>query len=174
MPLLPIIFPVSIPYRSGNCKPKNAVGCSNSNPKFYKKALLFVGCKRTQSNRSVNAGLKSFIGSNMSVTVNSQNILSVFLSEARDLVGLQLELQFVSDEGDELTVGGIALGVGNGVAEDALEGVQIFIALLVGLMPYDLLGYGYSTIESTKTQLFCICVNLYIQRVTRLRIYYIH
>ena len=171
MPLLPIIFPVSIPYRSGNCKQKNAVGCSNCNPKFHKKALLFVGCERTQSNRSVNAGLKSFIGSNMSVSVNSQNILSVFLSEARDLVGLQLELQFVSDEGDEFTVGGLALGVGNGVAEEALEGVQIFIALLVGLMPYDLLGYGYSTIESTKTQLFCICVILYIQRVTRLRIY---
>lgn len=84
---------------------------------------------------------------------------------------LELELQAVCDEGDELRVGGLALGVGYGVAEDPLEGVEIFIALLVGLMPYDLLGYGYSTIESTKTQLFCICVILYIQRVTRLRIY---
>ena len=84
---------------------------------------------------------------------------------------LELELEAVGDEGDELRVGGLALGVGYGVAEDPLEGVQIFIALLVGLMPYDLLGYGYSTIESTKTQLFCICVILYIQRVTRLRIY---
>ena len=84
---------------------------------------------------------------------------------------LELELEAVGDEGDELRVGGLALGVGYGVAEDPLEGIEIFIALLVGLMPYDLLGYGYSTIESTKTQLFCICVILYIQRVTRLRIY---
>ena len=75
---------------------------------------------------------------------------------------LELELEAVGDEGDELRVGGLALGVGYGVAEDPLEGVEIFIALLVGLMPYDLLGYGYSTIESTKTQLFCICVILYI------------
>ena len=84
---------------------------------------------------------------------------------------LELELEAVCDEGDEFGIGGLALGVGYGVAEDPLEGVEIFIALLVGLMPYDLLGYGYSTIESTKTQLFCICVILYIQRVTRLRIY---
>ena len=75
---------------------------------------------------------------------------------------LELEMEAVCDEGDELRVGGLALGVGNGVAEDPLEGIEIFIALLVGLMPYDLLGYGYSTIESTKTQLFCICVILYI------------
>ena len=84
---------------------------------------------------------------------------------------LELQLEPVGDEGDEFGICRLALGVGYGVAEEALEGVQIFIALLVGLMPYDLLGYGYSTIESTKTQLFCICVILYIQRVTRLRIY---
>ena len=75
---------------------------------------------------------------------------------------LELELEAVCDEGDELRVGGLALGVTYGVAEDPLEGIEIFIALLVGLMPYDLLGYGYNTIESTKTQLFCICVILYI------------
>ena len=36
---------------------------------------------------------------------------------------LELELQAVCDEGDELRVGGLSLGVGNGVAEDPLEGV---------------------------------------------------
>ena len=91
--------------------------------------------------------------------------------ELRRVFTLELQLQLVGDQGDEFGIGGLALGVGYGVAEEALEGVEIFIALLVGLMPYDLLGYGYSTIESTKTQLFCICVILYIQRVTRLRIY---
>ena len=75
---------------------------------------------------------------------------------------LELELEAVGDEGDEFTVGGLALGVGYGVAEEPLEGIEIFIALLVGLMPCDLLGYGHNTIESTKTQLFCICVILYI------------
>ena len=41
---------------------------------------------------------------------------------------LELELEPVGDEGDEFGIRGLALGVGNGVAEKALEGVQIFIA----------------------------------------------
>ena len=36
-----------------------------------------------------------------------------------------LQLQFVGDKGDELRIGGLALGVGNRVAEEALEGIQI-------------------------------------------------
>ena len=71
-------------------------------------------------------------------------------------------METVCDEGDEFRVRRLALGVGYGVAKEPLEGIQIFIALLVGLMPCDLLGYGHNTIESTKTQLFCICVILYI------------
>ena len=38
---------------------------------------------------------------------------------------LELELEAVCDEGDELRVGGLALGVGYGVAEDPLEGIQV-------------------------------------------------
>ena len=38
---------------------------------------------------------------------------------------LELKLQFVRNQGDELTIGGLALGVGNRVAEEALQGVQI-------------------------------------------------
>ena len=37
----------------------------------------------------------------------------------------QLELEFIGDEGDKLGIGGLALGVGNGVAEEPLEGIQI-------------------------------------------------
>ena len=89
----------------------------------------------------------------------------------RCVFALELQLKAVCDEGDEFRVRGFSLGVGNGVAEEALEGIQVFIALLVGLMPYDLLGYRYSSIESTKTQLFCICAITYIKGVNRLQIY---
>ena len=88
--------------------------------------------------------------------------MEISVSILRCVCALELELEAVCDEGDELTVGGLALGIADGIAEKSLQGIQIFIALLVGLMPYDLLGYGYNTIESTKTQLFCICVILYI------------
>ena len=49
-------------------------------------------------------------------------------SELRRVRALELELQLVCDEGDELRIGGLALGVGHGVAEEALQGVQMFIA----------------------------------------------
>jgi hypothetical protein len=48
--------------------------------------------------------------------------------ELRRVFTLELQLQLVCDEGDEFGIGGLALGVGNGVAEKALEGVQRFIA----------------------------------------------
>ena len=46
-------------------------------------------------------------------------------SELGCLGALELKLELVRDEGDELRIGGIALGVGHGVAEEPLEGVQI-------------------------------------------------
>ena len=36
-----------------------------------------------------------------------------------------MQLQFVGDEGDELTIGGFSLGVGNRVSEEPLEGIQV-------------------------------------------------
>ena len=36
---------------------------------------------------------------------------------------LELELEAVGDEGDELGIGGLALGVADGIAEEPLEGV---------------------------------------------------
>ena len=41
------------------------------------------------------------------------------------LGALELKLQFVRDEGDELRIGGLALGIGHGVAEEPLERIQI-------------------------------------------------
>ena len=36
-----------------------------------------------------------------------------------------MELQFVRNQGDELTIGGLALGVGYRIAEESLQGIQI-------------------------------------------------
>ena len=46
-------------------------------------------------------------------------------SEIAYLGTLELQLELVRNQGDELTIGGLALGVGHGVAEEPLEGVQI-------------------------------------------------
>ena len=46
-------------------------------------------------------------------------------SEIGNLGRLQLQLQFVSDKGDEFRIGGLALCGVDGVAEEALEGIQI-------------------------------------------------
>ena len=43
----------------------------------------------------------------------------------RRLGALELELQPVSDKRDELTIGGLPLGVADGVAKEALQGVQV-------------------------------------------------
>ena len=46
-------------------------------------------------------------------------------SEIGNLRRLQLKLQFVSDQGDELTVRGFSLGIADGVAEKSLQSIQI-------------------------------------------------
>ena len=46
-------------------------------------------------------------------------------SKVCNLAGLQLKLQFVSDQGDELRIRGFSLGIGNRVPEEALQSVQI-------------------------------------------------
>ena len=47
----------------------------------------------------------------------------VCLSVLGCVCALELELQLVSDQGDELRVRGLALGVGYGVPEEPLQGV---------------------------------------------------
>ena len=43
----------------------------------------------------------------------------------RRLGTFQLKLELVRNQGDELTIGGFAFGVAHGVAEEALQGIQI-------------------------------------------------
>ena len=46
-------------------------------------------------------------------------------SEIAYLGALELKLELVRNQGDELRIGGLALGVADGVAEEALQGIQI-------------------------------------------------
>ena len=46
-------------------------------------------------------------------------------SKLRRLGTLELQLQLVRNQGDELRIGGLAFGVGYGVAEEPLQGIQI-------------------------------------------------
>ena len=46
-------------------------------------------------------------------------------SEIGNLGRLQLKLQFVCDKGDEFGIGGLSLGIADGVAKEALEGIQV-------------------------------------------------
>ena len=46
-------------------------------------------------------------------------------SEISYLLTLELKLELVSDQGDELGVGGFAFGVGNGVAKESLQSIQV-------------------------------------------------
>ena len=49
---------------------------------------------------------------------------SVFLVIG-NLAGLQLQLELIGDQGDEFGIRGFSLGIGNRVAKEPLEGVQI-------------------------------------------------
>ena len=62
----------------------------------------------------------------------------------RRLGGFELELQFVSNQGDELRIGGLALGVAHGVAEESLQGIQ------VAPIPGDLDGVADGTLHSRR------------------------
>ena len=50
---------------------------------------------------------------------------SALRSILRRLGGLQLQLELVRNQGDELRIGGLALGVGYRIAEESLQGIQI-------------------------------------------------
>lgn len=43
----------------------------------------------------------------------------------KGLRGLELQLELVGDEGDELGVRRLALGVGDGIAEEFLQGFEV-------------------------------------------------
>ena len=46
-------------------------------------------------------------------------------SELRRLGALELKLELVRDQGDELRIGGLTLGIGYRVAKEFLQGVQV-------------------------------------------------
>ena len=46
-------------------------------------------------------------------------------SELGDILSLQLKLQFVRDQGDELRIRGLSLGIADGVAKESLQSIQI-------------------------------------------------
>ena len=70
-------------------------------------------------------------------------------SVLRRVRALELELQLVCDQGDELRIGGLALGVGHGVAEEALQGVQI------PPIPCHLDGMADGALDSRRRGLEC-------------------
>ena len=46
-------------------------------------------------------------------------------SELGHVLTLQLKLELVRNQGDELRIGGLSLGIADGVAKEALEGIQV-------------------------------------------------
>ena len=58
------------------------------------------------------------------------------MSKLRRLRALELQLQLVRNQGDELTIGGLALGIGHGVAEKVL---------------YEMRNEGISTLRAVKS-----------------------
>ena len=55
----------------------------------------------------------------------TETIIYKMQSEIPYLGALELKLQFVSDKRNELRIGGLSLGIAHGVAEEALQSVQI-------------------------------------------------
>ena len=47
------------------------------------------------------------------------------VSKIANFLALELKLQFVCDKGDEFRIGGFSFGIGHGIAEEPLEGIQI-------------------------------------------------
>ena len=50
---------------------------------------------------------------------------SLIVSEIGNLAGLQLKLQFVSDQGDKIRIRRLSLGIADGVAEKSLQRIQV-------------------------------------------------
>ena len=68
-----------------------------------------------------------------------------------NLAGLELEGQFVSDKGDELRICRFSLGITDGIAKEALEGVQI------PSVPCNLNSVSDCTLHTAGRGLECFC-----------------
>ena len=53
------------------------------------------------------------------------SVMAIGLLEIRHFATLQLQLEFVCDQGDELTIGRFAFRIADRVPKKALEGIQI-------------------------------------------------
>ena len=73
------------------------------------------------------------------------------LSELRRLGGFELQLELVRNQGDELRVGGLSLGVADGIAEETLEGIQ------VPSVPCNLNGVAECSLYSAGSGLEDLC-----------------
>ena len=70
-------------------------------------------------------------------------------SEIGNLGRLQLKLQFISDQGDELRIGRLALCIADGISEETLQGIQ------VASVPGDLNGMPDGTLHTAGRSLEC-------------------
>ena len=86
---------------------------------------MFIGAtKKVYRHEKPFLWLLSFIHWFACPSAKSPKTLAAPL-ELRRLGTLELELELVSNQGDELRIGGFPFGVGHGVAEEALQGVQV-------------------------------------------------
>ena len=72
-------------------------------------------------------------------------------SEIGNLAGLQLQLQFVRNQGDKFGIRGFSLGIGNCVPKEPLKGIQI------ATIPGNLNGMSDSTFHAAGGGLECFC-----------------
>ena len=70
-------------------------------------------------------------------------------SEITDLGGFELKLQFIRNQGDEFRIGGLALGIADGIAEEPLQGIQI------SPIPRNLNGMANGSFHSGRCGLEC-------------------
>ena len=86
---------------------------------------MFIGAtKKVYRHEKLFLQLRSFIHWSACPSAKSPKTLAT-QSELRRLGGFKLQLQFIRNQGDELTVGGLSLGIGNRIAEKPLQGVQV-------------------------------------------------
>ena len=86
---------------------------------------MFIGAtKKVYRHKKPFLWLLSFIHWLACPSAKSPKTLATPLELGR-LGALELKLQFISNEGNELRIGGLSLGIADGVAEEPLQGVQI-------------------------------------------------
>ena len=78
-------------------------------------------------------------------------VASSSFSEIGNLRRLQLKLQFVCDKGDKFGIRGFSLGIGNCVAEEPLQGIE------VASVPCNFDGVADGALDSGRRSLEGLC-----------------